>query len=386
MNKPEVEPTFELHQTVVHSEGGVGTVQDVVTMTIEGKEAKYYHVTCERMEGFVPTAGTSKKLRPLASSDDWAEVKSTVRGKPELSLNKSHKLNEWYSQQLREGTLHALCVVLRDTAQRKNENPISETKRNIFNVVWTRLVDEYAATFGFTQSQAEVELRKMCPSEFVVPDSAYGSWSTGVSVSVHQPKTKSGEPARETKRKPKKQLARSSGQGSSSPLPKKPKQTLPPANGKASQGERNQKVTGSESEKVADQVPRSSPDQSAVGTNRLKLENAALQMQIDQLEAQLRQQKNDAQFQERRLVQERDSALGRITQLNQQIEQLEQALEEQKLRSQTSDSADSESLVRARRHMRKINEDLDKAKKKNIELNREINNLKKQIADLEAGQ
>jgi RNA polymerase-interacting CarD/CdnL/TRCF family regulator len=152
---------FQVDDRVVYPTFGVGRVVGRVTMAFgQAEQQDYYEIASERSTTWVPVA-ESPGLRRLTRKDELARYRHLLGGRPS-DLNPDFRQRHLdMRSKAREGTLVALCEVVRDLRARGWRKPLSEGDANVLRLSHQALCQEWAAADDVSLPDATAEVNAL---------------------------------------------------------------------------------------------------------------------------------------------------------------------------------------------------------------------------------
>jgi RNA polymerase-interacting CarD/CdnL/TRCF family regulator len=151
---------FKVDECVVYPAFGVGRVAGVVTKSFfAGDMLDYYEVVNDRSTVWVEVREASAKgLRRLTRKDELAHYRDVLRGRPTVLNQDPRQRQTDFRDQLRLGTLQALCEIVRDLSARGWVKPLGEYDAAGLRKGRDGLCQEWAAAAGIPLSEAIAEV------------------------------------------------------------------------------------------------------------------------------------------------------------------------------------------------------------------------------------
>ena len=160
---------FDIGDTVVHPQHGVGFVADVEEKQFEPESTQtYYVISIPETTLWVPVDYQASGLRKLGTKPDLEECRQVLVSAPQ-ALKAGRDLQSSLAGYIRQGTIIAQSEVVRDlTAYGWSKSlfgPLSDFRRTTYDV----LCQEWAAVEGIPQLDASNEiglLLKKCRTSY----------------------------------------------------------------------------------------------------------------------------------------------------------------------------------------------------------------------------
>jgi CarD family transcriptional regulator len=155
--------TYQIGDWVVYPAFGVGRITDQMAKSLyEGESRLYYEVTGAGGTVWVlADEAAASGLRHLTRQDELVRLRDVLRGQP-VALNSDFRQRRLdLREQVRRGTLQALCEVLRDLSGRAWGKPLSENDSNALRTSSIALCREWAAADKVSIEQATTEVNAL---------------------------------------------------------------------------------------------------------------------------------------------------------------------------------------------------------------------------------
>jgi RNA polymerase-interacting CarD/CdnL/TRCF family regulator len=152
--------TFEIGDTVVHPQYGVGHITTRTNREFErGKIRTYYEISMP--EGsiiWVPVDRANSGLRKLAPQSEIAHCRQILRSHP-LSLTQDGRIRQAdLVEHLRRCTIAAQCEVVRDLSAFVAHKPSYGTITGFLDAIRGALCQEWAVVEGISVTEATAEI------------------------------------------------------------------------------------------------------------------------------------------------------------------------------------------------------------------------------------
>ncbi len=154
---------FQIDDRVVHPTFGIGRVVGRVTMAFDQAEQRdYYEIASARSTTWVPVAESPDQgLRRLTRKDELVRYRHLLGGRPS-TLNPDFRQRQLEMRsKTREGTLLAVCEVVRDLSARGWRKPLSEGDASILRASHQALCEEWAAAEDVSLPAATAEVNAL---------------------------------------------------------------------------------------------------------------------------------------------------------------------------------------------------------------------------------
>jgi len=154
---------FELGDTVVHPQHGVGQIVKLEEREFErGETRRYYEITIPGGSTvWVPVDLANSGLRALASKRELASCREILRADPTDLIEDGRVRQSALVEHLKQGTLAAQCEVVRDLSAFVAHKPAYGTITAFLEAMMRVLCQEWAIVEGITISEATVEISSL---------------------------------------------------------------------------------------------------------------------------------------------------------------------------------------------------------------------------------
>jgi RNA polymerase-interacting CarD/CdnL/TRCF family regulator len=151
---------FEIKDQVVQPGFGIGRVAKRVMMAFgEAPQQEYYEITSARSTVWVPLApGAEPALRALTRKDELGHYRGVLAGQPGALNPDFRQRHLEMRSKARQGTLLAVCEVVRDLNARSWLKPLSEGDSNLLRHTRETLCEEWAAADDVSLPDASAEV------------------------------------------------------------------------------------------------------------------------------------------------------------------------------------------------------------------------------------
>jgi CarD family transcriptional regulator len=155
--------TFDIGETVVHPQHGVGPITKLEDREFErGKSRRYYEIS---MPGgstvWVPVDLADSGLRRVASKSELARCRQILKSRP-LPLTQDGRIRQSeLVVQLKRCTIEAQCEVVRDLSAFVAHKPTYGTIPAFLDAIRSVLYQEWAVVEGISILEATVEVSSL---------------------------------------------------------------------------------------------------------------------------------------------------------------------------------------------------------------------------------
>ena len=148
---------------VVHKTFGVGHITALVEKEINEDEARlFYEVHLEKATIFVPVDSEHPSpFRMLSSEDDLAKFQRVLKSKPNLLDDNFRARFLSVDLKLKEGSLQAVCEVVRDLTAREHSKHLSKGDENRLQNAKDTLFKEWSVSKEISIAEAEQEIESL---------------------------------------------------------------------------------------------------------------------------------------------------------------------------------------------------------------------------------
>lgn len=163
-NLGTVIPQFKAGDKVVYPAHGVGRVDGIEKLSVQGVEVILYSITFEkdRMRLKLPMQKVATSgLRRLASKDQMSEVFQTMKGRARIRRVMWSRRAQEYEAKINSGSPVQVAEVLRDLKRNVTSTEHSYSERQVFQQALERLASEYAAIENIAEDQAAEKLQNI---------------------------------------------------------------------------------------------------------------------------------------------------------------------------------------------------------------------------------
>lgn len=155
---------YKAGDKVVYPAHGVGRVDGVEKLTVQGVEVTLYTITFEkdRMRLKLPLQKVATSgLRRLASKDQMSEVFQTMKGRARIRRVMWSRRAQEYEAKINSGNPVQVAEVLRDLKRNVTSTEHSYSERQVFQQALERLASEYAAIENIAEDKAAEKLQNV---------------------------------------------------------------------------------------------------------------------------------------------------------------------------------------------------------------------------------
>lgn len=146
---------FKVGDMVVHPSHGVGKIAKLESKQLAGSARLYYEVITQKSTVWVPVdAGTVLGMRPLTSKHDLTRFRRILKNRP-AHLDDDHRKRRLdIADRLKDGSLEAVCELVRDLSARGWRKPLNESDTATLRKAREKLFQEWAAADGVPVADA----------------------------------------------------------------------------------------------------------------------------------------------------------------------------------------------------------------------------------------
>ena len=151
---------FEIGDTVVHPQYGVGQVEKLEEREFErGQMRRYYEISMSAGSTiWVPVDRTGMALRKVARKSEMARCREILKSDP-MSLTEDGRIRQAdLVARLQGGTIAAQCEVVRDLSAFVSHKPSYGTISGLLTAIQGALYQEWAVVEGITVPEATAEI------------------------------------------------------------------------------------------------------------------------------------------------------------------------------------------------------------------------------------
>jgi CarD family transcriptional regulator len=161
---PPAAPVFKAGDKVVYPAHGVGRVDGIEKLSVQGVEVTLYTITFEkdRMRLKLPMQKVATSgLRRLASKEQMGEVFQTMKGRARIRRVMWSRRAQEYEAKINSGSPVQVAEVLRDLKRNVTSTEHSYSERQVFQQALERLASEYAAIENIAEDKAAEKLQNI---------------------------------------------------------------------------------------------------------------------------------------------------------------------------------------------------------------------------------
>ena len=157
------EKRLKVGDCVVHKTFGVGHITALVEKQIFEEGARlYYEVHLEKATIFVPVdSDHPSPFRMLSNEDDLVQLQRLLKSKPDPLDDNFRARFLSVDLKLKEGSLKAICEVVRDLTAREHDKHLSKGDENRLQIAKDSLSKEWAASKEISLPEAEQEIENL---------------------------------------------------------------------------------------------------------------------------------------------------------------------------------------------------------------------------------
>ena len=154
---------FEIDDLVVYPVHGVGRIESIDTITIEGMEHSFYVIVLdkERMTLKVPVDRGKSSLRRLSSKERLKTALTVLQGKARVKRVMWSRRAPEYKAKIASGDPVSIAEVLRDLRRPNDASEQSYSERQIYQSALERLARELAAVEKIDEALATERLEEV---------------------------------------------------------------------------------------------------------------------------------------------------------------------------------------------------------------------------------
>lgn len=155
--------TFEVGDTVVHPQHGVGDIVKLADREFErGESRRYYEISIPGGSTvWVPVDLSNSGLRGLADKRELAGCREILKAPPLNLTADGHVRQSELVAHLKQGTMAAHCEVVRDLAAFVAHKPSYGTIKGFLEAMLRVLCQEWAIVAGVTITEAASEIHSL---------------------------------------------------------------------------------------------------------------------------------------------------------------------------------------------------------------------------------
>ncbi len=155
----EEQTTFQVGDQVVHWVYGLGEIVELDEKVISGEAARYYVLEVNDLTLWVPLTEVGEHhLRFPTPAKDFQKLFNILAGPGEELPPNRHKRKLQLTKRLKEGTLEAICGVVRDLTEYMHSNRTNMNDRSVLERAKNLLLKEWSIAMSIPVRQAERKL------------------------------------------------------------------------------------------------------------------------------------------------------------------------------------------------------------------------------------
>jgi RNA polymerase-interacting CarD/CdnL/TRCF family regulator len=153
---------FSKGDWIVHVDHGVGKVKGIERKRLGGEKSKYFRVETNDRIYWIPVDDVDEcQVRPIASSTVLRKALKVLR-KPARQMESDYKKRLQRIKKARmEGSLLAICKLMRDLIGRQREKSLNDHERRALQFAKNLLLEEWSISADLPIDEARVELQKI---------------------------------------------------------------------------------------------------------------------------------------------------------------------------------------------------------------------------------
>jgi RNA polymerase-interacting CarD/CdnL/TRCF family regulator len=157
--------TYSKGDWIVHSSYGIGRIQGIERKHVNDATREYYRVKGHDSVYWVPIDVDERcRVRPLASQSKLKNALKVLRDSPS-EIGSNHKQRQALIRKAKEeGSLTAICRIVRDLNAMHRRKPLSESERRELEIMKSRLMREWAICTGMNHEDIRQQLTEMLVS------------------------------------------------------------------------------------------------------------------------------------------------------------------------------------------------------------------------------
>jgi RNA polymerase-interacting CarD/CdnL/TRCF family regulator len=161
----EQEMTYRVGDKVSHWAYGLGEITELDEKELFGRTSQYYVVRIRDITLWVPINEKGERcLRFLTPAEEFPSLLGILTSPAEpLSQDGLERKNQ-LSARLREGSLSAICALIRDLIVFQQEKKINDSEKSILERARRVLLDEWCTVLSVPLEQAESQLQALLAS------------------------------------------------------------------------------------------------------------------------------------------------------------------------------------------------------------------------------
>ena len=153
---------FQIGDSVVHTTYGLGVIVEIDQKVIAGNPTDCYVLEVGELTIWVPVKrGDSSSLRLLTPASRFGELFDILRSPSQPLASDRLMRRNYLVEQLKDGSLEAICQVVRDLTALKRSGKMNDHDKTILVRAEKFLLSEWEVVLSATALQAEQKLRQL---------------------------------------------------------------------------------------------------------------------------------------------------------------------------------------------------------------------------------
>lgn len=157
------QPPYQVGDTVVHPVHGVGVIIRLDEIK-QGERSRLYYVIAkhDKVTVWVPVDTAAYcGMRPVVSASGFAVVCGILSSAAQPLNEQAHKRQVEIRERINQGTLEAICSIIRDLTVRRSSQRLNENDAKMLKRTRKLLLDEWVLVMDVRQQEAESHLSAM---------------------------------------------------------------------------------------------------------------------------------------------------------------------------------------------------------------------------------
>ena len=157
------QPSYRVGDTVVHPVHGVGVITRLDEIK-QGEQSRLYYVIAkhDKVTVWVPVDTAAQcGMRPAVSASGFAVVCGILSSAAQPLNEQAHQRQVEIHERLNQGTLEAICSIIRDLTVRRSSRRLNENDAKMLKRTRKLLLDEWVLVMDVRQQEAESHLSAM---------------------------------------------------------------------------------------------------------------------------------------------------------------------------------------------------------------------------------
>jgi CarD family transcriptional regulator len=157
------QPPYQVGDMVVHPVHGIGVVIRLDEIK-QGEQSRLYYVIAkhDKVTVWVPVdAAAYCGMRPVVSASRFAVVCGILSSSAQPLNEQAHERQVEIRERLNQGTLEAICSIVRDLTVRRSSQRLNENDARMLKRTRKLLLDEWVLVMDVRQQEAESYLSAM---------------------------------------------------------------------------------------------------------------------------------------------------------------------------------------------------------------------------------